>query len=111
MTLIRGKSYLPQKSWAFKAPTGPSSCRSNQGLDQNYKDPLNNNPPRLLEAHAPSPKTKDVAWFMQKDQDQIILTVLQAQTLKRGQGRDKFKAKSLDVYCNKSHIECYNFRQ
>lgn len=29
----------------------------------------------------------------------------------KGRFEDKLKAKTLDIYCGKSHIECYNFCQ
>ena len=53
----------------------------------------------------------NVGQYTQKNLHQIILLVFQAQTSKRRSPEDKFKADSPDVYCNRSHIECYNFCQ
>ncbi len=45
---------------------------------------------------------------MQKNMDHLLQTLLQAS---KDRSRDKLKAKTPDVYCGKSHIECYNFCQ
>ncbi len=55
----------------------------------------------------------DVVKFTQKNLDQIIQLVFQAQTQKRelSLSGDKFKAQFFDVYYDRSHIEYYNFCQ
>ena len=62
----------------------------------------------LLQTILPVLPTPDVAQYMQKDMDHLFQTFFQAL---KGRFEDKFKAKTLDVYYNRSHIECYNFCQ
>ncbi len=46
--------------------------------------------------------------YSQRDLDRIIQTFFYAS---KGGCGDKLKAKTSDVYCGRSHIECYNFCQ
>ncbi len=117
------------KKSSLQSSYRPRSHRLDQDLDQDHKNPLGSNkhgtskaltgpyeafvPIRSLQA--PLFKAEiDVVWFTWKDLDQIIQSVLQAQTLKEESlslSGDKFKAKSPDVYHSKFYIECYNFCQ
>ena len=53
----------------------------------------------------------NIAWLTQKNRDQTVQSVLQVQIFRGKLSRDKFKAKSPNFYCNRFHIECYNFYQ
>ncbi len=128
MTSVRGQSRLTQRGQAYKAFTGPPLS------NEDYENPLGSNKPGLSKAltdskapvgpetpagpgtpprppQAPSlpiPQDPGANHYIQQDLDKIIQTFLHA--LKRGSG-DKLKAKTLDVYRGKSHMECYNFCQ
>ena len=111
MTLIQGRGRLAQKSRISKAPIGLLSHRSD---NEDYKDSLGSNKARLSKAIArlfqtpPPPKAPKVARYMQKNKDHLLQTFFQ---VLKGGSEDKFKAKSFDVYCSRSHIKCYNFCQ
>ena len=108
MTLVRRQKRPAQKDQASKAPIDWSN-------NKNYEDSLRSNklkpskaPTGYLQALFLAFPTLDITWYMQKDIDHLLQTFLQAS--KSGSG-DNLKAKILDVYCNRSHIECYNFCQ
>ncbi len=112
MTLVRGQGYLARKGQASEAPTDQSN-------DGNHKDSLGSNKPGPSEAstgseapagppQAPPPTAPDVTQYTQKNMDHLLQTFFQASKDESG---DKFKAKTLDVYRGRSHMECYNFCQ
>ncbi len=109
MTSVRGRGRPPRKNRASKAPTGPSSHKSDNEDHENLLV-LNEPPARPLEASNPPPEAPaDVARYTKKDLERIIQTVLQAQVPKDGARNKAFKARSPDVYGGRSHMECYNF--
>ncbi len=112
MTSVRAQKRPARRSQAFEAPT-------NRVNNENYEDPLVLNKPGPSEAatgpeapvrppQAPPSAAPDVARYTQKDMDHLLQTFLQAS---KGGSSDKLKAKTLDVYCNRSYMECYNFCQ
>ena len=53
-----------------------------------------------------------IAKYTEEDLQRILRTVFKAQASPSDSPREKLlKARSPDVYCGKSHIECYNFCQ
>ena len=84
------------KPGPFKAPTGPFKALTGpfEALA---------GPPQASLAQEP-----DAHHYSQQDHDRIIQIFLHAS---RGGSGDKFKAKTPDVYCGKSHMEFYNFCQ
>ena len=53
-----------------------------------------------------------IAKYIEKNLQKILITVFEAQVLPFDSSREKsLKARSPDVYCGKSHMECYNFCQ
>lgn len=109
ITSVWKKNCLAQKNQTSKAPISPLSHRFD---NKNYKDPSGSNKLGLSEALArvfpvpPRSKALDVTRYRQKYMDHLLQTFLQAS--KRGLG-DKLKAKSPNVYRDKSHMEFYNF--
>ncbi len=118
MTSVRGRGQSAHRGQASEAPTGPPSSNGD------HEDPLGSNEPGLSEAPAgseapktlmgspeapfPAPPAPDVARYTQKDMDHLLQTFLQAS---KGRSGDKVKVKTPDVYCGRSHMECYNFCQ
>ena len=120
ITLIRRRDCLAQRDQAFKAFIRPVSNKSD---NRDYTDPLGSNksgPPKAPvkpletligpEALVELPVSQDPSanQYSQQNLDKIIQTFLHTLT---GRSGDKGKAKTLDVYHNGSHIECYNFCQ
>ncbi len=110
MTLVRGQVQPTQRTQASEAPIN----RSNDG---DHEDPLASNKPgpSKAPAEAPagppqtlSPAAPNIVRYTQKDIDHSLQTFLQAS---KGGSGDILKAKILDVYRGKSHMECYNFCQ
>ncbi len=124
MTSVRGRGRPARRGQASKAATDPSSS------NRDHKNPLESN--KLGPSEAPtgseapagpeipvgpeaplgppqaSPLLQDSGTncYSQQDLDRIIQTFFQAS---KGESGDKIKAKTLDVYRSRSHIECYNF--
>ncbi len=120
MTSVRRRGRPTQRSLASKAPTDPFS------FNGDHKDPLGSNKlgpseaPACSEASAGSPEAPlgppqapllsmpqdpGANRYSQQDLDRFIQTFLYASKIGSG---DKLKAKTLDVYRGRSHIECYN---
>ncbi len=110
MTSVRRRSRPVRRDQASEAPTNRSNNRD-------YEDFLGSNKSGPSEApigpealarspQAPSPAAFDVAQYTQKDMDHLLQMFFQAS--KDGSG-DKLKAKTPDVYRNRSYMECYNF--
>lgn len=80
MPLVWGRGRLTWRGRVSKALINSYSHGSDQNLDQDYKDPLNNKPwpPK---APAPPPEAEDIAWFIYKNLHKIIQPVLQVQTV------------------------------
>ena len=92
MTLIRGRG-------------GPCRKRTSEG-----SSPL----PEFIHDKTPvnPPTEPPVAKYTEEDLQKILRTVLEARAPPFDGPREKpLKARSPDVYCGKSHIECYNFCQ
>ncbi len=89
-----GPSQTPTGSKVPTGPETPTGPKTPPGLPQ---------APPLQVPHQPGANN-----YSQQDLDRIIQTFLH---VSKGGSRDKLKAKSLDVYCGRSHIECYNFCQ
>ncbi len=118
MTLVQGRGHSTQRIWASEALIGPLSYRSDQ--NQDYKNLLRSNkslggsykalakPFQALLHKAPK---INIAQFIWKNLDQIIQSVFQVQILKKRSFGNQLKAKSLDVYCDRSHIKYNNFCQ
>ncbi len=118
MTSVRGRGRPAQRGQASEALT--SLFSSNKSDDGDHKDSLGPIKPGpfevLAEAPAglpqapPFPVSQDPGTnrYSHKDLDRIIQTFLYA--LKGGSG-DNLKAKTPDVYCGRSYMECYNFCQ
>ncbi len=123
MTSVRGRSRPTRRGQASKAPTGPPSSNGD------HEDPLGSNKSGLSESPAgseaptgppeappgppqasPLPVLQDPGAnrYSQQNLDRIIQTFLQ--NLNSGSG-DKLKAKTLNIYRGRSHMECYNFCQ
>ncbi len=123
MTSVRGWGRPTRRGQASEAPTGPLSSNGD------HEDPLGSNksgpseapagskaPAGTLEALSGPPQAPSLPilqdpgtnCYSQQDLDRIIQTFLQ--NSKGGSG-DKLKAKTSDVYCGRSHMECYNFCQ
>ena len=49
--------------------------------------------------------------YTEKDLQKILRTVLKARTLSDGTREKPLMARLPDIYCGKSHMECYNFCQ
>ncbi len=108
MTSVRGRGRPTRRGQASEAPLS----------NGDHEDPLGSNEPGPSEAPEapigppdtplPTFRTPDVARYIQKDMDHLLQTFLQAS---KGGSGDKVKAKTPDVYCGRSHIECYNFCQ
>lgn len=113
MTSVWGKNCLALRSWASKTPNSPLSYQ----LDQSYyEDFLVSNQFRLyktpifvISALLSKAFKLDIAQYTQKNLNQIIQSVFQAQTSKKRSFENKIKAKSLNVYCDRSYMECDNF--
>ena len=93
MTSIRGRRY-PHRERISKGPSGssppPESC---------YDETLVNLPAEL-----------PVAKYTEEDLQKILRTVLKARIPPSdGPHKRPLKARSPNVYCDKSHIECYIF--
>ena len=106
MTLVREQKRLAQKGQA-------SVASIDQFSNEHHKDLLRSNKPRPSKVHIRPPQAlllifpaPDVAQYTQKDMNHLFQTFVQ---VSKGGSRDKVKAKTPDIYCNKSHIECYNF--
>lgn len=121
MTLFWRRSCLSRRNRISEASTSSSSIK----LDyKDYKDSLRVNKlpvgyPKAL-ILTPSWPTQvfeninaDVAWFTQKNLDQVIQAVFQAQAPKEESLflRYKLKSKFFNIYHENTHMECYNFRQ
>ncbi len=123
MTSVRGRVRPARRGQAFEAPTGPPSSNGD------HKNPLGSNkpgpseapagsealagppqaPPRPLQAPPlPVPQDPGANCYSQQNLDRIIQTFLQ---VSKGGSGAKLKAKTPDVYRNRSHMECYNFCQ
>ena len=111
MTSIRGRTCPTQKDWAFEAFTNWSNNRNHEdSLGLNEPGPSKAftgpetlaGPPQTL----PPLKAPDVACYTQKNMDHFLQIIPQAL---KGRFKDKLKAKTLDVYHDRSHIECSNF--
>ncbi len=123
MTSVRGRGRPVRRGQASKAPTSPPSPNGD------HEDPLGSNesgpseappsskapvgppeaPPGPPQAPPlPVPQDPGANRYSQQDLDRIIQTFLQ--NSKGGSG-DKLKAKTLDVYHGRSHMQCYNFCQ
>ncbi len=126
MTSVRGRGRPVRRGQASKAPIGPLSSNGD------HEDPLKSNTPGLSKAPAGSeapeaparpleappgppqallllvPQDPDANRYSQQDLDRIIQILLQNS---KGRSGDKFKAKTLNVYRGRSHMECYNFCQ
>ena len=121
---VRGQKRLAWRSQASEAFIGLTSNKSDDG---DHNDLLGSDKPGLSEAptrlfKAPTGLFKAFAGppqaslaqdpgancYSEQDLDKIIQTFLH--TSKDGSG-DKLKAKTPNIYCNRSHIECYNFCQ
>ena len=95
MTSIRGRG-RPCRECISKSPLVSSS------LPESSHDKAPANP--LAESL--------VAKYTEKDLQKILRIVLKARAPPSDGTRKKLlKARSLDIYCGKSHIECYNFCQ
>ena len=96
MTSIRGRR-RPRREHASKDPSGSSPPPESS----HDKAPVN---PPVVEP--------PVAKYTKEDLQRILRTVLEARAPPSDGAREKpLKARSPDVYCGKSHIECYNFCQ
>ncbi len=110
MTSVWGRSCL-QKEHNSKALTG-SSSHILDNVDQDHKILLKSNKPsNKPPTRPPEASAIDAVHYTEKDLQQIIQLVFQAQTSKQESFEDKFKARSSNVYCGKSDIWCYNFYQ
>ena len=90
----RGRSRRKRTS---KGPLGSSTPP-----ESNY-DKIPVNPPTVKPL---------IAKYIEEDLQKILRTVLKAQAPSSDGSCEKLlKARSLDVYCSKSHMECYNFCQ
>ena len=124
MTSVQGQKHSAYRNQAPKGPSGPASNRSDK---EDHKDPLGSNKPRSskaptrpfkaltgpFKAPAGPPQASLIQdpgakRYSQQDLDKIIQTFFY--TSKRGFG-DKLKVKTPDIYCSRSHMECYNFCQ
>ena len=95
MTFIQGRG-RPHRERTSKSPSG-SSFPSESSHDETPVNP-----------HVESP----IAKYTEEDLQRIFQTVLKAWAPPSNGPREKpLKAKLPDVYCGKSHIECYNFCQ
>lgn len=103
MISLRKGGCSPQKSWTSKSPTNSSSYRSNH---RDHKDTSRPIKPLI---RCSETLEFDVVQFTKRNLQQIIQLILQALILKKWSSKNKLKAKSLDVYCAKSHLEYYNF--
>ena len=95
MTSIRGRG-RPRKKYAFEGPSKSSP------------------PPESSHDEAPVnlPAVKPpVAKYTEEDPHKILRTVLEARAPSDGAREKSLKARSSDVDCGKSHMECYNFCQ
>ncbi len=123
MTSVRGRGQPIRRSQASEAPIGPLLSNGD------HEDPLGSNKPGFSEALAsseaptgtpearpgppqapplPVPQDPDANRYSQQDPDRIIQTFLH---VSKGGSGDKLKAKTPDVYCGRSHMECYTFCQ
>ena len=99
MTSIRGCG-CPRKERTSEDPLG-SSLSPGSSYDKAPIDPL-----------AVGPFKLSIAKYTKEDLQKILRTVLETQTLPSNGPREKpLKVISPDVYCGKSHMECYNFCQ
>ena len=79
------------------------------------KGPLGSSPP-LESSHDKTPANPPtvelfVAKYTKEDLQKILKTILKAQAPSDDACEKLLKARSVDVYCGKSHMECYNFCQ
>ena len=96
MTSIQGRGRL-RREHASEGPSGSSP------------PPESNHDKALVNPPAVKPP---VAKYTEEDLQRILRTVLKARAPPSNDAREKsLKARSPDVYCGKSHIECYNFCQ
>ena len=96
MTSIRGRG-RPRREHASEGPSG-SSPPPESSHDETPVNPPAVEPP--------------VAKYTEEDLQRILKTVLEARALPSDGIREKpLKARSPDVYCGKSYMECYNFCQ
>ena len=80
--------------------------RTSKGLLGSSSLPESSYNETLVNLPAKPPITK----YTEKDLQRILRTVLKAWAPPCDGSREKqLKARSLDVYCGKSHMECYNF--
>ena len=125
MTSIKGQGCPAWKARAFEASIGSSSIRSNH----DNKDPLWSNKPEVLDApfgsgagsgspkaplrssRAPFSHDLDANCYSQWDLNRIIQTFFQVSSKGKSGSGNNLKAKTPDVYRNRSHMECYNFCQ
>ena len=95
MTSIRG----PGRSRRERTSEGPSGS-SSPPKSSHDKTPVN------------QPTEPPVTKYTEEDLQRILKTVLKARVLSSdGPCEKPLKTKSPDVYCGKSHMECYNFYQ
>ncbi len=124
MTSVGGQDRSTWRNQASEAPTSPLSNRSDDG---DHENPLGSNEPRLSKAPAGSetparpeaparptqaplftPQNPGANLYSQSDLNRIIQTFVHVSKSRSG---DKLKAKTLDIYCNRFHMECYYFCQ
>ena len=110
MTSVQGRNYLCQKrffiappdfflppksevSKQLNRPLGSKSSAIATNISKYSKDDLQQIFKTVLEAQTPAPTPTPALTASEEPQDKLL------------------KARSLDVYCEKSHIDCYNFYQ
>ena len=124
MTSVRGRRRPAYRGQAPKGPIGPAS---NKFDNKDHKDPLKSNKSGPSEAptepfkafigpfkalagpfQASLAQNPGANCYSQQDLNRIIQTFSH---ISKGGSGDKFKAKTLDVYRSKFHMEYYNFCQ
>ena len=125
ITSVKRRGCPTQRSQAFKIPIISSFNKSDNG---DHTNPQGSNelgplkaligpktfvrpvaPARPLQALSPTFQSPDANQYSQQNLDKIIQTFFYSS--KCGSLGNKLKAKTLNVYCNRFHIECYNFCQ
>ena len=114
MTLVRGRNCSRRKR-LFVAPSVASFVGFFVTPHDSFLPPeseISEQPDELLGPK--SPATTNVSKYFKDNLRQILKAVLEAQTPAPAPGvselpRKKVKARTLDVYCGKSHIDYYNF--
>ncbi len=120
MTSVRGRDQPAQRGQTFKAPTDTSS--SNKFDNRDHENPLGSNKlgpfkalagpkaplgpsqaPPLLVSQDPGANR-----YIQQDLDRIFQMFFHSS---KGRSGNKFKAKTLDICYDKSHLKCYKLCQ